>query len=71
MRSAILGINGEIFNHFKATEHIGSRTWDVCGAEKHPPIVARGVLLDIAAMYGVDELPAKFGDRDERHSRLV
>ena len=55
------GYNGEIFNHFKATEHIGSRTWDVCGADKHPPIVARGVLLDIAAMHGVDELPSSMG----------
>jgi kynurenine formamidase len=51
------GYNGEIFNHYKAADHIGSRTWNCCGAEKHPPIIARGVLLDMAAMHGVEQLP--------------
>jgi kynurenine formamidase len=55
------GYHGEIFNHFKVDEHIGSRTWNVCGAEKHPPVIARGVLLDVAALHGVDELPPSFG----------
>jgi kynurenine formamidase len=55
------GYHGEIFNHFKAADHVGSRTWNICGAEKHPPILARGVLLDIAAMHGVDELPSSMG----------
>ena len=43
------------------SEHIGSRTWDVCGAEKHPPVIARGILLDVAALHGVDELPDSHG----------
>ncbi|MEZ5905456.1 MAG: cyclase family protein [Geminicoccaceae bacterium] len=51
------GYHGEIFNHFHADEHLGSRHWRVCGAEKHPPMLARGVLLDIAGMHGVDMLP--------------
>jgi kynurenine formamidase len=51
------GYHGEIYNHFKVDEHIGSRTWNVCGAEKHPPIIARGILLDVAALHKVDELP--------------
>ncbi len=51
------GYNGEIFNGFTARDHLGSRAWDVCGPEKYPPIFARGILLDIAAMYGVDTLP--------------
>jgi hypothetical protein len=55
------GYNGEIFNHFKADEHIGSRTWNICGAEKHPPVIARGVLLDVAALHNLDELPPSFG----------
>jgi hypothetical protein len=36
------GYNGRIFNGFSATEHLGSRTWQKCGAEKYPPIFARG-----------------------------
>lgn len=55
------GYHGEIYNHFKVREHIGSRTWSVCGAEKHPPIIARGILLDVAALHGLDELPDSHG----------
>ncbi|MGO8048550.1 cyclase family protein, partial [Rhizobium johnstonii] len=33
------------------------RAWDICGPEKYPPIFARGILLDTAAMHGVDTLP--------------
>ena len=51
------GYNGRIFNDFSAAEHLGSRAWDKCGAEKHPPIFARGILLDVAALHGVDTLP--------------
>lgn len=51
------GYHGEIFNHFRADEHLGSRHWRVCGADKHPPMLARGVLLDIAGMHGLDILP--------------
>ena len=51
------GYKGEIFNHFRADEHLGSRHWRVCGADKHPPMLARGVLLDIAGMHGLDILP--------------
>lgn len=55
------GYHGEIFNHFKAADHIGSRTWNVCGADKHPPVIARGVLLDIAAVQNLEELPPSYG----------
>lgn len=51
------GYNGRIFNDFSAAEHLGSRAWEKCGAEKHPPIFARGILLDVAALHGVDTLP--------------
>lgn len=51
------GLNGQIWNGFKADEHLGDRGWRVAGAEKIPPIVARGVLLDVAAEKGVDMLP--------------
>ena len=51
------GYNGQIFNGFTAQDHLGSRAWQKCGPEKHPPILARGVLLDVAALHGVDTLP--------------
>lgn len=51
------GLNGEIWNGFRATEHLGDRGWTVAGAEKIPPIIARGVLIDVAAAKGVAMLP--------------
>lgn len=54
------GYAGEIWNHFTARDHLGSRHWTKCGAEKMPPIIARGVLLDVAAMKGVTMLPESY-----------
>ncbi|MCV3211169.1 cyclase family protein [Mesorhizobium sp. YC-39] len=51
------GYNGEIFNGFTAQDHLGSRAWQKCGPEKYPPIFARGILLDVAALHGVNTLP--------------
>ncbi|MFD1216071.1 cyclase family protein [Microbulbifer celer] len=51
------GLNGEIWNGFSAEEHLGDRGWKVAGAEKIPPLVARGVLIDVAAAKGLDMLP--------------
>lgn len=34
-----------------------NRAWIKCGTEKHAPIFARGVLLDIAMMQGTKVLP--------------
>ena len=51
------GYNAEIFNGYTAEKHLGSRAWAKCGAEKHPPIFARGVLLDVAGLHGVPTLP--------------
>ena len=65
------GYNGKIFNEFSADEHLGSRAWTKCGAEKHPPIFARGVLLDIAGMHGVDVLPPSHADRREGPRRTA
>jgi kynurenine formamidase len=55
------GYNGRIYNNFEVTKHLGSRGWSVCGAEKHPPIIARGIMLDIAGMLGLDVLPPSHG----------
>lgn len=55
------GYDGKIYNGYGADEHLGSRHWNVCGADKFPPIIARGVLLDVAALKGVDMLPSSYG----------
>ena len=51
------GLNGKIWNGFSAEEHLGDRGWKVAGAEQIPPIVARGVLIDVAAAKGLSMLP--------------
>lgn len=50
------GFNGKIYNGFSADEHLGDRGWQKTGAETIPPIVARGVLVDVAAAKGVPML---------------
>jgi kynurenine formamidase len=55
------GYRGEIFNHYHARDHLGSRGWQKAGADKHPPVVARAVLFDIAGLHGVDMLPDSYG----------
>ena len=50
------GLDGKIWNGFRAHEHLGDRGWNVAGAENIPPIIARGVLIDVAAAKGVDML---------------
>jgi kynurenine formamidase len=55
------GYHGRIFNGFAVDEHLGSRAWRKAGADKHPPISARGVMLDIAGMLGVDVLEPSYG----------
>ena len=51
------GYQGRIWNGFSADEHLGSRHWNVAGADKYPPVIARGVLIDVAAAQGVEVLP--------------
>lgn len=55
------GYDGKIFNGFSVDEHLGSRAWRKAGADKHPPIIARGIMLDVAALHGVDVLPPSYG----------
>lgn len=43
------GYNGLIWNEFSAVEHLGSAHWRKAGADMIPPLIARGVLLDVAA----------------------
>lgn len=51
------GLNDEIWNGHSASQHLGDRGWQKSGAEKIPPIIARGVLIDVAAAKGMDMLP--------------
>lgn len=50
------GLNGRIWNGFSADEHLGDKGWKKTGAETIPPIVARGVLIDVARLKGVHVL---------------
>lgn len=54
------GLNGEIWNGYRADEYLGDQGWQVAGVENIPPIIARGVLIDIPAAKGIDMLPAGY-----------
>ncbi|MFN0180312.1 MAG: cyclase family protein [Gemmatimonadales bacterium] len=54
------GLDGRIYNGFRADEHLGDRGWKVASASTIPPIIARGVLIDVAAAHGVSMLPAGY-----------
>ena len=56
-----LGHHGMFWNGWTADKDLGSRIWNKGGLDKYPPIIARGVLLDVAGMHGVDELEAGYG----------
>lgn len=66
------GYYGQCWNGWNTGEDLGSRGWLRCGAEKFPPIIARGVLLDVAALHGVDCLPPSYEitREDLRHAAL-
>lgn len=52
-----LGFFGLFWNGWTPAKHLGSRSWTVGGPEHYPPIVARAVVLDIAALHDVSCLP--------------
>ena len=49
-----LGFYGKFWNGWTADAELGSRIWNKGGLDKYPPVIARGVLLDIADLHGVD-----------------
>lgn len=53
-----LGRDGRFWNGWTAETHLGSRAWRVGGT--YPPIIARGVLLDVAGAKGVQCLPDSY-----------
>ena len=55
-----LGHCGMFWNGWKEETQLGSRHWRVGGADKYPPIIARGVLIDVAGAHGVDCLPPSY-----------
>ncbi len=54
------GLNGKIWNQVSADDALGVRGWTKSGADKYPPIVARGVLIDVARSKNVVHLPASY-----------
>ena len=66
------GVSGEIWNGFKADDHLGDRGWRKGGVEEFPPIIARGVLLDIARLKQVRALPDSYRiTRDDLRAALA
>jgi len=55
-----LGFYGKFWNGWTADESLGSRIWTKGGLDKYPPVIARGVLLDVAGLQGVDCLPDSY-----------
>lgn len=51
-----MGYYETFWNGWTQDEHLGSMVWTKGGTDRYPPIIARGVLLDVAAMFGVDIL---------------
>jgi kynurenine formamidase len=54
------GYHGKIWNGFAADEHLGSQHWRVAGADKIPPLIGRGILIDVAALHGLNVLPESY-----------
>ncbi|WP_406349303.1 cyclase family protein [Streptomyces sp. NBC_00144] len=54
------GYHGRFWNGWSPEEHLGSRHWFRGGPENFPNIVARAVMLDIAALHDVEVLPASY-----------
>jgi kynurenine formamidase len=54
------GLHGRIWNQVSAEDALGVRGWTKSGADKYPPIVARGVLIDVAKSKNVMHLPASY-----------
>ena len=53
-----LGRDGHFWNGWTDATHLGSRAWRVGGT--YPPIIARGVLLDVAGAKSVECLPDSY-----------
>jgi kynurenine formamidase len=54
------GLRGKIWNQVSADDALSVRGWTKSGADKYPPIVARGVLIDVANYKNVQHLPTSY-----------
>jgi kynurenine formamidase len=54
------GLHGKIWNQVSAQDALGVRGWTKSGADKYPPIIARGVLIDVAKSKNVAALPTSY-----------
>lgn len=54
------GLNGKVWNGFSAEEYLGDKGWKKTGAETIPPVIGRGILIDILALKQVDQLPDNY-----------
>src|SRR5699024_3402563 len=54
------GYKGVIWNQYNDREHLGSTGWQVAGPDLYPPIVARGILIDIPYIKGTEILPDSY-----------
>jgi kynurenine formamidase len=57
---AHFGLHGKIWNGYAAEQYLSDRGWEKAGADKIPPIIGRGILLDFAKFKGVDILPVNY-----------
>jgi kynurenine formamidase len=55
-----LGFYAKFWNGWTADADLGSRIWNKGGLDKYPPVIARGVLLDVAGAHGVEALPDSY-----------
>lgn len=51
-----MGYYGTHWNGWTQDKHLGSMVWTKGGSDRYPPIIAKGVMLDVAGMHGVDIL---------------
>lgn len=57
---AHVSYKGKMYNNFSVAENMGLKGLTRNGVENIPPIVVRAVMLDIAALKGVDVLPSQY-----------
>jgi len=54
------GYGDHIYNGFKRSEHLSNKGWRVAGVDRVPPIITRGVLIDVAGWKKLDVLPPSY-----------
>jgi kynurenine formamidase len=57
---AHFGLHGKIWNCFAADQYLSDRGWGKGGAENIPPVIGRGILIDVAKYKGLDILPTNY-----------